>query len=92
MDQFRDEAAAADLAGQDRRQPSAWPALDWWHIETNEHQSRKMTFVEFSNLQAAADIPYHPPSKSKQLGLGFAVELCIKLVNVNKQEIELSLW
>ena len=37
-------------------EPSAWPVVDWLDIERNKNQSRRMTFRELSNLQAAAEI------------------------------------
>lgn len=68
-------------------EPSAWPALDWLDIERNENQSRKMTFRGIKQFASSCRDPGTPVRAGR-----FAWLLCwthIKLVNVNKKEIEL---
>lgn len=86
-DQFRDEAAAADLATRTRLEASAWPVVDWLDIERNENQSRRMTFSGIKQFASSCRDPGTPVRVSR-----FAWLLCwtdIKLVNVREKEIEL---
>lgn len=83
------ESAAADLADQDPQssEPSARAALDWLDIERNENQSRKMTFHGIKQFASSCRDPGTSVRASR-----FAWLLCwthIRLVNVNKKEIEL---
>lgn len=68
-------------------EPSAWPALDWLDIERNKNQSRKMTFHGIKQFASSCRDPGTPVRASRFARLlGWAD---IKLINVNKKEIEL---
>jgi hypothetical protein len=68
-------------------EPSVRPAFDWLDTERNENQSRKMTFSGMKQFASSCRDPETPGRASR-----FAWLLCwthIKLVNVDKKEIEL---
>lgn len=71
-------------------QPSAWSALDWWDIERNENQSRKMTFRGIKQFASSCRDPGNPRPTRPVRSCSFVFYWThIKLVNVNKKEIEL---
>lgn len=81
------DAAAADPAIRTSSEPSAWPVIDCLNIERNKTQSRQMAFSGTQHFASSCSDPETPEGAGGSAWLFCWIH--IKLVHVNRREIEL---